>query len=574
MRRNLKGLGLTLAITTLLTGCGSTTATTSSANSSSTANKTTTAKPNTIVMALGPLATINWYLPIRPIQYNSALDGTAAGLMFKGLLHIGSTGKIQFSRSIAKSVHWNAQGTVYTVTLHKKWHWSNGTPVTAQDVLFTWHIIKAASSKTAPAPWPFAGVNAGGVPQLIQSVTAKGSHQFVVTLKKPANQIWFEYNGLTDFLPLPAKAWDKYPTNMKKELTYLGKNGGNPKFLTLVDGPFKLTSAVHDVGWTFTKNNNYDGHKPAYKKLVLQYETSDSAEFNALKTGSIQVGFLPASMYASRKQLTHDHIMATYGFTFVRNFVNYKSPKVGSLLKQLAVRQAMEYGIDQKGIIRSLYNGNGTYGTNPVPSHPPVFLDPKLKNPLYPFNIKKGIQVLHKAGFHRIGGVMTNAKGQKLQFTMQYPSGGTTTAALVQLMQRDWGKEGIKISLQPVPFATMLQYHHQPTKWELQADIGWVYGGTYPTGGGLFSSTGGFNFYGYKNSTMNKLVTLTQKPYPTKKQSMQALYNYEVFAAKHLPVLFMPQEAGFRVYENTIHGVKKYANNFTGGISPQYWTLS
>lgn len=416
-------------------------------------------------------------------------------------------------------------------------------------------------------------MGAGGIPKLIKSFKVLSSHKFQVTLTKPANQLWFEYNGLIDFLPLPKKAWDKYPTHMNKELAYLAKNGNSVKFFNVVDGAFKMKSAVQNSAWTFVPNPKYDGHKAQIKRFIFQYQTSDSSEFNALKTGTVQVGYLPASMYASSKQLPNDRLVPGYTFMFERTMLNFKNPTVGKLLRMLPVRQAMEYGIDQKGIIRTLYHGLGTLGTNPVPSHPATFLNPALTKQVYPFNPAKGKTILEKAGFKMVGGVMQNAAGQKLQFTVQYPSGNTTTTAMAQLMQQDWAQEGIKVSLQPVPFTTLLQYHHQPTKWQVQTGIGWIYGGSYPTGGGMFSSTGGYNFFGYSNSTMNKLINATHLPYASTSGSQKAMNAYEMFAAKHLPALWMPLAAGLNEYSKTVVGLRKYQNNFTGSLSPQYWRV-
>ncbi len=556
-------LGLTTAA---LAGCG-----TSQATPSTKANVNKPVHGGTIIQALGPLVAINWYQPLRPVAYNSLYDAWAASLMYKGLFHVASNGTIDLGRSIASSITWNKAGTVYTVKMNPKWKWSNGTPVTAQDVQFTWNLIKAASSPNAPAPWPYAGAGSGGVPQMIKSFTVLGSHEFQITLTNPVNQQWFEYNGLGDFMPLPEKAWNLYPNNVNQELSYLAANGNNVNFFKVVDGPFRLTKAVQNVSWTFTPNSQYDGHKPYINKFVLAYQTSETSEVNGLKTGTVQVGYLPLSMYSTRNQLVNDTLNTSYSYSIDRTILNFKNPQVGSILRSLPVRQAMQMGIDQSAIIQALYNGMGVPGTGPVPLHPSTFLAPQLSKPLYPYNPKQGIKVLEKNGWHLVGGVMTNSKGQQLSFNMQYDSGSSTVLAMVQIMQQDWAKEGIHVSLSPLPFASMLQYHHQPTKWQIQTGLGWSYGGSYPSGGGMYATTGGYNFYGYSNPTMNTLIAATHTPQPTTAASQQALDAYQLFAAKHLPNLWMPVPKGLGEVAKTVHGVRSSANNFTDSISPQYW---
>ncbi|NMP24454.1 hypothetical protein HIJ39_19210 [Sulfobacillus sp. DSM 109850] len=98
--------------------------------------------------------------------------------------------------SVASKITYNNAGTVYHVFIGKKWKWSNGQPVTAQDLLFSWNAMKAASAANAPSPWPYVGAGTGDIPDGIASVVANNSHEVTFTLKQPANQQWFIYNGL------------------------------------------------------------------------------------------------------------------------------------------------------------------------------------------------------------------------------------------------------------------------------------------------------------------------------------------------------------------------------------------
>ncbi|MGH7911379.1 MAG: ABC transporter substrate-binding protein, partial [Candidatus Dormibacteraceae bacterium] len=183
-----------------------------------------------VTYALPSLVTINWYQPLRPAPFNTTYDAWSAQMMYQELYTIAPTGKIDYGRSIASDISWNSAGTVYTVTMNPKWHWSDGKPVTSADVLFAWQLIQAASSPNAPAPWPYASSGTGGVPSDIKSVESLGTYKFQVTTTQPMNQIWFEYNGLSQFTPLPKQSWDKYPTDVTQELAYVTSNGANPSF--------------------------------------------------------------------------------------------------------------------------------------------------------------------------------------------------------------------------------------------------------------------------------------------------------------------------------------------------------
>ena len=578
------GIGGWLVVA-LLAGCGGAPAATQDTRTAAPSTTATgagasaaagTPQPGgTVVYALGP-QDINWYFPLRPASYNTGVDTLAASLMYQPLFEVASDGKIDYSRSIASKIAWNADGTVYTVDLNPKWHWSDGTPVTASDVLFTWHLIQAASAKTVAAPWPYAGTGSGGVPNDIKDVAVVSPTEFTVTLTKPVNQQWFEYDGLAKFEPLPEKAWDKYPADPAQELAYITQHGTDVSFFNPTDGPFKMQAAVDKQAWTFVPNPAYDGHKPYLDKLVLAYETSDAAEVGDLRTGAVQVGYLPATDYTTRSQLTGDTFYTTMNYGYCRLFVNFGNPTVGPVLQQLPVRQAMAMGIDQEGMISKLYSGQAVIGTGPVPLVPPTFLDPKLTKLVYPFDPAAGKALLEKNGWTEQNGVMANAAGQKLSFTMQYVSGSSTTQASMQLIQSDWAQEGIQINLQPMQFADMVAMHvkSDAAKWEIQGGVCWGWGASVPTGENLFKTGGAYNFYQFSDPKLDPLIDATISPQPTAAAQRAAMYAYDDAVAKDLPQIWMPKPYGFNEVAKSVHGVIETVNNFSGAISPQYWWVA
>ncbi|PSR20190.1 MAG: hypothetical protein C7B45_16010 [Sulfobacillus acidophilus] len=167
-------------------------------------------KGGTAVIALLAQSAPNWYFPIVPNTDYFAANAQAIAMIYKPLILMGPNDSPDFSQSLAKSVTWNKSGTVYTVSLNPKWHWSNGQAVTSKDVVFTWQVALAASQ--SKAPWIYGGAGIGGVPARIKSVVAKGPYKVIVTLNQPSNQQWFIRNGLGQFFGVaPASVWDKYP---------------------------------------------------------------------------------------------------------------------------------------------------------------------------------------------------------------------------------------------------------------------------------------------------------------------------------------------------------------------------
>lgn len=543
------------------------------------------ALPNgdTVVMALPPRTNLDWFFPIADVPQNSLYNAWVWNTLYHPLIVLKSSGAINWSHSIASHVQYNAKGTVYTVAMNRKWHWSNGAPVTTRDVLFTWHLIQDASSPTAPKPWPYTGAGTGDIPAGVKSIVAQGLYKFTVTLKAPADQSWFMYNGLNQLTPLPAKVWNKYSKNPVQEDNFIASLADKPLApqYKVVDGPYEIAAAVPNQKWVLAANPRYDGHKPAVKRIIFQYESSDTAEFAALRTGQIQLGYLPHADWGARGQLSSNYrLWFFYPLQYNDVMLNMNQGKTAAvtapngaakLFSQLYIRQALQLGIDQNAINKATLNGNGIDEFTAMPPRPKsVFFPPNLK-PSYPFNPKRGMEVLEAHGWRMKHGVMTRGK-EKLTFTLQYASGSQKFSQQATLLQEGWAQEGIQVSLVARTFNLLVKEASEPNQWEMMDFGGVSYGGVYPSGDGLFEAPQvGLDVQGYSNPTMVKLIKASLRPYPTLKMDHAALWRYLDFVGKNLPVLFVPDAPTYEEVAKNLHGTHASMNNFTQDVQPQYW---
>ncbi len=540
-------------------------------------------KGGTAVVALLAQSAPNWYFPIVPNTDYFAANAQAIAMLYKPLVLMGPNDSPDYAQSLAKGVRWNKSGTVYTVTLNRKWHWSNGRPVTSRDVVFSWQVALASSRPNAP--WIYGGAGIGGVPTRIKSVVARGLYTVVVTLNQPSNQQWFIRNGLGQFFGVaPASVWDKYPHNMTKELDFIHSVAGNPLApeFRVVDGPYRLAAMVPNQYWEFVPNAHYDGHKSLLQKVLFQYETSDQAEFAALKSGTVSVGYMPFSMWDSRHLLTNDSLKPIFRFGF--NYVQLNlSPKaqggIGAVFQQLPVRQALQYGINEGQINETFYHGLGAIENSPIAPKPQTaFYDPSLSKLTYPFDPARGKQILLHNGWRLDHGVMTK-DGKKLAFTLDYTTGSSTLQSIVQVLQQNWRREGIAVQLNALPSNSLFSIMSPQTAQKWQAAIwdgGWGYKPDfYPTGGGLFATGAGSNFGSYSNAEMNALIKASYEPAPTTQKAYASLGRYLMYASKQLPAtLWMPWTPVLFVHANNLHGTVSHANMIENIYEPNYWWLS
>jgi peptide/nickel transport system substrate-binding protein len=531
----------------------------------------------TIVYALPTQTNIPWYFPIRNDANASLYTAQLSGLLYQPLIYVNDTLAIDYSQSIASKITYNKAGTVFNVFMNPKWHWSDGQPITSADAQFSWNVLMATEQSTAPAPWPSSSLGSGGLPNDFKSFKVDGPYEFTITLNTPVNQVWFEYKGIGSCPILPKHVWDKYPNNITQEITYLGQNATDPSFDSVVSGPFKLQSAIQNQAWTLVPNPAYDGHKAYVSRLILQYEGSDTSEFAGLKTGTIQVGYLPAAEYNARLELP-DKMWVAYPFSYRFAWGNLNKGAengVNTIFDQLYVRQAMMEGVNIAAINHLIDHGYGAPEFGPIPTLPKTqFLDPRLTKPIYPYDPAKGKALLEAHGWSEQNGVMTKG-GQKMSFTLMYPSGNLATTLEMELLQSNWAKEGIQVTLNPVPFATLVGNLSDPSKWEMVSGIGIIYG-SYPSGESIFYELHGLDAdLGYNDPIENKLIQATTSPQANNAATMRAFYNYEYYTAQQVPAIWLPNNAAWDEVAPNVHGFNAYTDNWvTGGLLPQYWWVS
>ncbi len=551
------------------TGCGA-------APTARSASKSQAARA--VIIALPVETSPNWFFPVFSDSTFSATNIQLDALLYKPLLDVTPQDTVDYPHSLVSSITWNKAATVFTLTMNPRYRFSNGQAVTAGDVAFTWSIMKGASSNAKDLPWSYGGEGSGGVPEDFRSVTPLNPKTLRVTLSTPVNPQWFILNGLGQINPVPSAIWDKYPHNMIRELKFISAQANNPQspLFRVVDGPYRFGQVHPNQSWSFVANNSYGGRAPAIRSVIFQYETSSASEFSALKTGTVTAGYLPLSLWKSRTSLTHDRIIPGYvwGMTFLQPNEAAKAPNgTGLLFRQLYVRQALAYGINQPGIVSTFYHGNGITEDGPIPSKPRTpYYNTALNSPLYPFDPARGKALLAAHGWKEHNGVMTK-DGKPLSFTLNYNAGSQTVTDIVQLLKSDWAQEGIAVNLVSTPFDSLIAL--PSNKWSMiWLGLGsWIYSPDYyPTGGGLFKTGAALNGEDYSNHTMNTLIDTTYAPFTSTSEELRRLDQYQSFAAHQIPVIWMPYAATDYVVNNSLHGYAHSMNLVSGLIYPNLWT--
>jgi peptide/nickel transport system substrate-binding protein len=573
-------------------------------SSKSAGSGTAPLKGGTAVMSEPPAQTPNYIFPFMDpsVSTNQNLfDFTY--LMYRPLYWFGYGSQPVVNTSLSLASTPTFSGRNVTIKL-KNYKWSNGSQVTAQDVMFWINMMKAV-----PQHW--FGTVPGGFPTNVSNIKVVSSTELTMTMNKAYSSTWFLYNNLSQITPMPA-AWDRTasgPSNCDTTVSdcaavyaYLAAQAKDlSTYATsptwgVVDGPWKLSAFNADGHVTFVPNKLYSG--PVKPKLSAFQEvpfTTDSAEYNVMQSSSsstkIDFGYIPADDLPSKPagSSAGANPLSSKGYTlaplyawgigfYVMNFQSTTGN--GPVIRQLYFRQAMAYLMDQQGVISGPLRGYGSVTVGPVGSTPvSKFLSAQGKQgDPFPFSIAKAKALLTSHGWKVVPGGATScvdpakcgpgiAQGKTLSFNFPYASGLSWLASEMTELQSNAAQVGIKLNIEPQPINQVTSVAaancvavKTSCDWDMANFEGFTFSPDYlPTGDVLYKTGATSNYGAYSDAQNDAMIdkTLTSS-------ALSYMYSWQDYLSKQLPFEWQP----FPAYQIT-----EVANNLKGAL-PQSPTLS
>ena len=552
-------------------------------------------------------ATPNFIFPLSPATNTDGYNANLDNEMWPTLVYAGdgADSVANPQESLYTSLTYGDGGKQVTIDL-KHWNWSDGQPITSRDFTFVYNMLKANTSN-------WSGYIAGLFPDDVSSVSTPDDHTVVLNLTRSYNPNFFTNDVLNEIPLLPQHAWDKTsatgavgnydttPAGAKAVFSFLQKQGGDmATFATnplwkVVDGPMTLSSFQSNGYYSYVPNKNYSGVKPVLSKIINTPFTTDTAELNALRSGStLDVGSLPLSDVKQVGALEAEgYAVAAVAIPGTASIsTNFYNAKVGPELRQLYIRQALEDLINRPQLVSKVYNGYADPGNGPIPltaTGPWASPLEKSGGP-YPYSPSAATALLQSHGWKVVPNGTTTCQtpgsgpsdcgagitaGEPLDFQMLYSSGDSANDEQSAAIQSSEAQAGVTISLKAEPFNTLIATVGNCTAaahpaatcgWQL-VDVGYNPYGLYPASDGLFDSNGNGNSGGYASPELDSLIKATEYG---SSASPSVFFAYEDYAARQLPALWLPLENDLLVYRKNLGGITPL-NPFSGGINPEVW---
>lgn len=352
---------------------------------------------------------------LNPILANpdaASVEDQLAALSFEPFVEMDPRGRLQPCLLVRvptrETGDLSADGRTIRYRLRPNVRWSDGRPVTSNDVLFTLHAILDPRNPVRT----HAGYDR------IDRAVAPDAHTVVVHLKEPwapAVATYFS-SGLVPFLVLPAHVpFSSAPA--------------------VGDGPYLLRSWRRGEGLRYDANPRYWRGKPAIASIAIRTVPDPSTNLLLLQSGEVDWNLLaPAQVAVVRNNPQLRFIKVATAVVAGLAFNTARAP-----LNDARLRRALAMSIDRDAISRKI-----TLGMYPVTNMlQPQFswaYDPSVREPAY--DPRAADRAFDAAGWHRGSDGFRQRNGAPLRLVyVQFPetATGVRVAATVQAELRDRG---------------------------------------------------------------------------------------------------------------------------------------
>jgi len=357
----------------------------------------------------------NPFLPstAQGLTYTSQGSG---GFIYEPLVFINTVDIGNDLPWLGKSWRWSDGNKTLTVDLQTGVKWSDGTAFSADDVVFTYTLLKNN-----------AALNTLGAE--FATVTAASADQVVFTFSVPSQQFF------TNMVSCPIVSKHIWST-VKDPTTYTDKN-------PVGTGPFKL-STFSAQSFVLVRNDDYWQTPAQIKSLRFVAYKDNEGMTNALVQGLADWG----GTYIANADKTYLSRSSHYNYWAPINGTDGLIPNLTRWpLSDLAVRQAISLGVDRKQVGAASGAPPATSVTGlPMPAYASE-VAPQYKDVNFVQDVDKAHTTLTDAGYTKGADGYYQKDGKRVEFSISFPSAYTDIASRVQVLVSQLKDLGMKLTI-------------------------------------------------------------------------------------------------------------------------------
>lgn len=328
---------------------------------------------------------------INPLYISGGTDSWITELVWDRLLRVGADGLPK--PWLAESYNW-VDGTTLDLTLRDGVKWHDGTPLTVDDVIFSFTV---AQGEKAPMYKPFVSN--------IASIEKVGERALRFKLKAPSAP--FLVATLAKINIIPKAVWEKKIAALEgKPETAESVQEDKP----LGSGPFRFVRWLTNEEVVLEANPDHFS-KPKAERWILRIVPNTEASLGMLKSG--ELNFL--SDYAGDPKLLDQQVQATPGLKLVTTTeLGFRYVAMNARRAPFddpAFRRALSTAVDRRLIVGAAFKGYAVPANSVIAPVMTFWHNPAVAD--FPTGLDKAEAILKDAGYTLEGGRLRYPDGKK-----------------------------------------------------------------------------------------------------------------------------------------------------------------
>jgi len=450
-------------------------------------------------------------------------------LLFEPLVRVLPTGTVQ--GRLASRWEVSPDGRSYAFTLRPNARWSDGSPVTADDVVFTVRTVQDPQ-------FPGALLNQ--------------SWKDIIATAVDANHVRFALPGHNAGFLANLELLNIVPAHVLAGKTMAELASASPNLNPVGTGPFRMVANLGDR--IQLERNPYAWRRPWLDSFMIRSFPSQAAALDALDRAQIDgLANLTPSGAAQQRANTQVTVLTTSTYQYAELLFNLKTDE--PYFQDVRVRQAVAKAIDRTAIIRDVLGGQAVPDDSPIPRSITWAYDSAAQQP--PYDLTAAAKLLDDAGWTMVNGI--RSKGTTtLSFGLTVSSDVPPYERVAETVARQLAQVGIVAEVRPVTTASLIHDYLNPRTFDMTLTA--FDNGPDPDVYSFWHSSqahpGGFNFAGMKKNVFidgdledgrNTLdLTARAKAYATFQEDF----------AKEIPAIFLYSPRYVMAVNRRIHGVR------------------
>ncbi len=414
----------------------------------------------------------------NPVLSSDATSSAVGSMMFDGLLTQNPiTG--EFEPALAESWQVSDDDLAITFTLRPNLKWSDGKPLTADDVVFTFKQLYLNND----IPYNGRATLKVGESQAFPEIVKLNNLQVKFILPEP-------------FAPFFSTIGSSIlPKHILQESVTKKDSEGKPLFLTtwgvdtppdnfVVNSAYRLREYANAQRLIFEANPYYwkrgeEGEQlPKIERVVWEIVESTDTSFFQFRSGGLDTLSVSPEYFSllkkeeKRGNFTIYNGGAAYGNIYItfnqnrakRNGKPLVNPDKSRWFNDVRFRQAIAYSINRQSLIDNVYRGLGAPQNSPISVQAP-FYDDSL--PGYNYDVDRAKALFKEAGFkYDSRQQLIDQRGKKVTFTLNTNAGNKIREAMGSQIKQDLSKVGIKVNFKPLAFNLLLDRLDGSLEWD------------------------------------------------------------------------------------------------------------